>query len=165
MCQRNAWPLHHQSGSVPATPTPNDQGRLRSPLEPIDQPYADWMRTIVFARWITSRGVPAPCIPTALQKVQKSRRTQSGQVEGLCDCWGLEGRRIGPSSRQSEKPLGAWCVLQFFASSFGRCRTAWETRQGVYATHQPNRQFRATVSKREAPQCGDQKRNARTETA
>lgn len=63
MCQRNEWPLHHQSGSVPAPQHPMTEGRLRSPLEPIDQPYADWMRTIVFDRWITSRGVPAPCNP------------------------------------------------------------------------------------------------------
>ena len=59
MCQRNAWPLHHQSGSVPTPQHPITKGRLRSPLEPIDQPYADWMRTIVFDRWNTSRGVPA----------------------------------------------------------------------------------------------------------
>jgi hypothetical protein len=43
MCQRNAWPLHHQSGSVPAPRHPMTKGRLRSPLEPIDQPFAGWM--------------------------------------------------------------------------------------------------------------------------
>jgi len=29
--------------------TPMTKGRLRSPLDPIDQPYADWMHTIVIA--------------------------------------------------------------------------------------------------------------------
>ena len=29
--------------------TPMTKGRLRSPLDPIDQPYADWMHTIVVA--------------------------------------------------------------------------------------------------------------------
>lgn len=53
MRQRNVWPLHHQSGSVPAPQHPMTKGRLCSPLEPIDQPYADWIRTIVFVRWIT----------------------------------------------------------------------------------------------------------------
>lgn len=29
--------------------TPMTKGRLRSPLDPIDQPYAGWMHTIVIA--------------------------------------------------------------------------------------------------------------------
>jgi hypothetical protein len=78
MCQRNAWPLHHQSGSVPAPQHPMTKGRLRSPLEPIDQPYAVWMRTIVFDRWITSRGEPAPCDP-ALRRRKPFSQT--------VDCW------------------------------------------------------------------------------
>jgi hypothetical protein len=58
----NVWPLHHQSGGAFQLPRhPHHEGSFRAPLNPIVQPYADWMRTIVFARWITSRGVPAPC--------------------------------------------------------------------------------------------------------
>ena len=60
----NVWPLHHQSGGTFQLPRhPHDEGSFRAPLNPIAQPFADWMRTIVFVRWITSRGVPAPCNP------------------------------------------------------------------------------------------------------
>lgn len=106
MCQRNAWPLHHQSGSVPAPRHPITKGRLRSPLEPIAQPYADWMSTIVFARWITSRGVPAPCNPVhakfsphSLLIAQQSSNFLLGElcIHWLHSCHVREGFRLSNS--------------------------------------------------------------------
>ena len=106
-CARcNVWPLHHQSGSVPAPRHPITKGRLRSPLEPIAQSYADWMSTIVFARWITSRGVPAPCNPVhakfsphSLLIAQQSSNFLLGElcIHWLHSCHVREGFRLSNS--------------------------------------------------------------------
>ena len=62
---RQGWNVSAQRVAVASpvrarscSPTPHDEGDAALP-QPIGQPYADWMRAIVFARWITSRGVPA----------------------------------------------------------------------------------------------------------
>jgi hypothetical protein len=65
MCQCNVWPLHHQSGGAFQLPRhPHDEGSFRAPLNPIAQPYADWMHTIAFVRWITSNGRACPLQPS-----------------------------------------------------------------------------------------------------
>ena len=42
--------------------TPMTKGRLRSPLDPIDQPYADWMHTIVVANGSLQRSFSLPTV-------------------------------------------------------------------------------------------------------
>ena len=52
--------------------TPMTKGRLRSPLDPIDQPFADWMHTIVVA----DGPLAGACLPLATQPLPERPTTR-----------------------------------------------------------------------------------------
>lgn len=101
----NVWPLHHQSGGAFQLPRhPHDEGSFRAPLNPIGQPYAGWMRTIVFVRWITSRGVPAPCNPASPERptVRRERTLRKPQNDFSKLLWKNKNLTKNSLSRPNE---------------------------------------------------------------